>query len=284
MMKSMYSAVSGLKSHQVKMDVIANNIANVNTVGYKSSSVSFQDIYSQTISGATGGTFENGGTNPLQIGLGVSVGSTNCVFTEAAAQTTGGSLDLSIVGDGFFVVNDGATDYYTRAGNLKIDQAGNLVNSNGLFVQDYQGNNINLGTTAYHDISIDNYGQITGISNDDSRTRTIAQVAIAVFTNQEGLSKVGGNLYATTNNSGDPLRGSETITDLDGNTYTTITKYKTAGQNGAGTLKPGTLEMSNVDLSNEFTDMIVTQRGFQANSRVITTSDEMLEELVNLKR
>ena len=282
MMRSMYSGVSGLKNHQTRMDVIGNNIANVNTIAYKASRVNFHDVFSQTLKAASGATANSGGTNPVQVGLGVGLGSIDVLFTRAAAQRTDYALDLSIEGDGFFVVNDGTDEiYYTRAGNFRFDESGNLVNASGLFVLDSNGQKISLGNVSYHDITINKLGQLTGIEDGQSVPTVIATLGIAVFSNNSGLSKVGDNLYAQTSSSGEPQAG-VTIDPDTGDPVMTV--YKAPGEGGAGFINPGTLEMSNVDLANEFTDMIVTQRGFQANSRVITTSDQMLEELVNLKR
>ena len=435
MMRSMFSGVSGLKVHQTRMDVIGNNIANVNTVGYKSQRVTFSDVFSQTISGATSASDDTGrgGMNAMQVGLGVSVSSIDMLMTQGAAQRTDNPFDLMIDGDGFMVVGDSSGRYYTRAGALRLDDSGNLVIPNGMKVQgwlaDEQGNinaqevqDINLfdpkyqatnptattkaqisgnlqSTSKKEEVSISFYdslgnyytipyklerkstgtapnitytanewtlspvaedgkyymtdakgektpikfdtttgidvkfgtdgkltadsaksfeleikpadgttlggtfgdngkikvdfssltqyatkstatgkqtngnaaGTLSGysIGNDGIITatytngdiRNIAQVVLANFDNPAGLEKVGDNLYAATSNSG----------EFD-------------GIGNAGTFNTGVLEMSNVDLSAEFTDMIVTQRGFQANSRIITVSDEMLQELTNLKR
>ncbi len=491
MMRSMFSGVSGLRVHQTKMDVIANNISNVNTVGFKSSRVTFNEVYSQTLSGAAGANpvTGRGGTNPMQIGLGVSVASIDKVMTGGASQRTDRALDLMISGDGFFVVGDASGTYFTRAGALDRDLQGNLVISNGMMVMGWDAvpdpanpgqfkiesgavkpiqisggkeyidaqattsikfeDNLNATTKPIHDTSIsffdslgnkytvdvqftydktaDNWtysmgdrayvngdkknavgidvvipaanatqyepvaitfnnknsanntlpanidwkkfvntpvvfgtdaklatvqpgaatdppatapvllpllmqitapagtispkatfganytagaktlnnivslnftgltqfgqysanatsttqdgssrGDLIGISVDPSgkitgrysngKTKLLAQIPVAKFPNPAGLEKVGDNLFVATQNSG----------DFDG--------VGMEVQSGGGKMMGGTLEMSNVDLSNEFTEMITTQRGFQANSRIITTSDEMLQELVNLKR
>ena len=426
MMRSMFSGVSGLKVHQTRMDVIGNNIANVNTVGYKSQRVTFSDVFSQTISSASSASDDTGrgGVNAMQVGLGVSVASIDMLMTQGAAQRTDNPFDVMIDGDGFMVVGDATGKYYTRAGALRLDDEGNLVIPNGMKVQgwlattDADGNSVinsqevtdinlfspqyqsteptittkaqiagNLCTTdtdkettiSFYD-SLGNYyslpinmknnkdgtwdvetvtnannksyitdskgnqieiekitgipltltfgtdgklkeptdqaftldltnvttpansklgsitvdlsgvtqyatkstavgkatngngaGTLSGYSIGDDGVITatytngdikqIAQVVLANFDNPEGLEKVGDNLYSATANSG----------EFDG-----------IGE--AGTFKTGVLEMSNVDLSSEFTDMIITQRGFQANSRIITVSDEMLQELTNLKR
>lgn len=435
MMRSMYSGVSGLRIHQTKMDVIGNNIANVNTVGFKSSRVTFSEVFSQTVQSATGAGEYTGGTNPMQIGLGASVSSIDINMTAGASQRTDNPLDLQISGDGFFIVSDATGNKFTRAGAFNIDEAGNLVNSDGLYVMGWPVNtdtneiqsgtvekmqvlsaentysepsattdvtlsgNINMNdsdlagdglvfvaqfydslgyqysaeykitetaTPNVFDVTldagsiVDSEGnsaadldttftnaavnaqitfntatgkidetigttfEMTGLDSDYSsftdpllvdfsgltmfsgnstveavagdsdglgagnqagtisgyevgtdgtivgrytngETKTLGQLVIANFDNPAGLQKIGDNLFEATNNSGS--------FDGIGDDITT---------NG-GTFNAGVLEMSNVDLSYEFTEMITTQRGFQANSRVITTSDEILQELVNLK-
>lgn len=457
-MRSMYSAVSGLRVHQTKMDVIGNNIANINTVGYKRQSVTFQEVFSEVIRGASAPQGGRGGTNPQQIGLGVSVGSINTIHTKGAAQRTDNPEDLMIDGEGFFVVSADPNlenRYYTRAGNFTLDRDGNLVTADGYKVLGYRidengdltsevvpiqvmrsetvaptatsriefrgnlnsnekehtadtiikdslgnsytvtfefekgnsaiidtggnsvrgtiwtlsvkritnqstgkfeefinendepggnvidgnkiaqlvfdengkligikdalGNDVNrvslnlseLGikdgtfgkdgsdeillfdvdnmdeiaknlTQYANDMDAKPYaldgntsGKLEGYAIDASGTvvgifsngemKELAQLMLAKFDNPMGLQKMGGNLFIESRNSGEP-------------------QYGVAASGGYGTIAPGTLEMSNVDLSMEFTEMITTQRGFQANSRIITASDEMLQELVNLKR
>ncbi len=412
MMRSMFSGVSGLRNHQLRMDVIGNNIANVNTVGYKKSRVLFQDILSQSIRGASAPQGGKGGTNPMQVGLGITVNSIDTLHTQGSSETTGKVTDMMIDGDGFFIVGDGRNNYYTRAGNFDFDAVGNMVNANGLLVQGWMADNtgniditlaiggisipkgqslqprattnatyinnldantptaapnntfptslevydslgnfwvipvtfthtgantwdvtasdppgatasmsattltfnadgtfgsmtagggvitltLTNGATSPQTINvdfsaitqfaspstaryntqdgyasgtlqgyaIDTAGVITG-RYSNGLTRQLAQVSIANFNNPGGLMKTGENLFVQSNNSGSAQIG-------------------TAGSGGRGDISPGKLEMSNVDLSQEFTDMIITQRGFQANSRIITVSDEMLQELVNLKR
>ncbi|NLO48641.1 MAG: flagellar hook-basal body complex protein [Clostridiales bacterium] len=275
MMRSLYSGVSGLKNHQARMDVIGNNISNVNTAAYKSSRVVFQDIYSQTVKTASAGTATLGGTNPAQIGLGVSLGAIDIIFTSSATQRTDNPSDLAIEGDGFFVIDINGSDVggmsYTRAGNFYVDNAGYLVTSDGYFVMGYDpaatpssGTLEQINLTGYTGITFDDKGMIWGLDSTDTKV-AVSKIALALFTNNSGLEKMGGSLYSETGSSGEPV-------------------FSVAQQGGAGKINPGGLEMSNVDLASEFTDMIVTQRGFQANSRIITTSDALLEELVNLKR
>jgi flagellar hook protein FlgE len=278
MLRSLYSGVSGLKNHQIRMDIIGNNIANVNTVGFKASRVVFQDIYSQTLSPASAPTATSGGTNPMQVGLGVTVSTVDVMHTRTGSTYTGNPTDVSVEGDGFFVVNEaptvpGTPNYYTRAGNFSLDTTGHLVTSDGLFVMGYPSplpaplpaalSQITIPANVSN-VSIDKNGNVTGINAANTKI-TIGTIALATFTNQNGLEKMGGSLYDSTANSGVPA-------------------YTNPGAAGAATLNAGALEMSNVDLSNEFTDMIITQRGFQANARIITTSDSLLEELVNQKR
>lgn len=410
MLRSMYSAVSGLKNYQTMMDVIGNNISNMSTYGFKKSRVSFSDLVSQQLSGASSPQTNLGGINPKQIGLGSTIGSVDTLQTQGSLQTTGRSLDLSISGDGFFIANEGNSSYYTRAGNFYLDKNGNLVTSNGLKVQGYgvdaqgklntskitdlkidsgttvaptattsvnlsgnlsntstssdnidvkmnvtdsQGSvhpitvsftpsgtnqwsykvsstdpNLNLPTTntsntikfasdgsldpnsptksitinsnlnnganplsinvdlskitqvndgntiavknenggatgSLQSFSIGSSGEISGVYSN-GEVKPLGQIALAKFSNPGGLTKEGNNLYKQSNNSGLPNVG------LSGN--------------GRGSLVDGSLEMSNVDLSEEFTNMIEAQRGFQANSKVITTSDQILQDLVNLKQ
>lgn len=308
MLRSLYSGVSGMKNFQTKMDVIANNIANVNTTAFKSGSVRFQDMISQTMASAQSPS-ENalGGVNAKQIGLGVKIGSIDTIMTGGALQPTNRELDFAIEGNGFFALsssadpdNEGRIISYTRDGAFYTDFDGNLVNSSGLRVLGYTngGEPTEVPEDGESDLeipesdddaseklnmlralkipktledgvdlesfTIDGSGQIIGVYSD-GLSYLIGQVAVVSFSNPEGLTKVGSNNYASSNNSGTPNAG-------------------VAGAAGNGIIRQGFVEMSNVDLANEFTDMIITSRAFQANSRSITTSDEMLQELINLKR
>ncbi|WP_379151342.1 flagellar basal body rod protein FlgG [Paenibacillus sp. sgz5001063] len=272
MLRSMYSGVSGMRGFQAKLDVIGNNIANVNTIGFKSGRVMFKDIMSQTVSGVTapvdGG---QGGVNAKQIGLGVSIGSIDTLHLAGSAMTTNNPTDLRIDGDGFFLVKlseDQATPFLTRAGDFHVDSSRNLLTSDGLHVLNSDGDPIQLneGATGF---SISTDGTILQTLADgtiDSDTK----IGVAKVSNPQGLEKIGGNLYRMTLNA-----------NADG-ALTPVTANNT--EEGTGAIVAGQLEMSNVDLTSEFTEMIVSQRGFQANSRIITTSDEVLQEVVNLKR
>ncbi|GIN18937.1 MAG TPA: flagellar hook-basal body complex protein [Bacillus bacterium] len=269
MLRSMYSGISGMKNFQTKLDVIGNNIANVNTYGFKKGRVTFKDMVSQTISGASAGDGARGGVNPKQVGLGSQLASIDTVDTQGSLQTTGRVLDLGIQGDGYLIVEDvSGMAKYTRAGNLFFDNNGYLVTASGDIVQGYNADGQLEGIRiedpeTISNLSIGEDGVISYKKGEDSNSDWT--IAVARFPNNGGLEKVGENYYIHTNAAGAVANGRPT-------------------EGGAGKLVSGTLEMSNVDLSEEFTEMIVTQRGFQANTRIITTSDEILQELVNLKR
>jgi len=392
MLRSLYSGISGLRSHQTMLDVTGNNIANVNTTGFKSSATQFQDTLSQLTQAAGTPQGEIGGTNPAQVGLGVQVAAITTNFGQGSTQTTGKGTDMLISGDGFFMVQSGGETLYTRAGAFEFDSNGSLVGPNGEMVQgwnavngvvqqggqlasiqlpygavnpstqtqnatvtgtipagsepgkelvrtidvyDANGNELTLtlrltaqadgnwavnastgdpataytGTLAFAGNAVSGGGAFTvggiavdladvttfpnistisiseqdgnaagtldsySISNDGSilglfsngEQQVLGQIAVANFINPAGLEKAGGSTYRASVNSGAPTVGAP-------------------GTDGRGSLQTGALEMSNVDLSQEFTNLIVAQRGFQANARIITTSDEVLQELSNLKR
>lgn len=286
MLRSLFSGISGLRVNQVMLDVTGNNIANANTVGFKSSSTVFQDTLSQMLTGATGTTTPRGGTNPIQVGLGVQVAATATNFNQGSAQTTGRITDLMIQGDGMFVIRRGNENLYTRAGSFTFDETGTLVTPTGNRVQGYllDPGTGNADTSTLVDITLDpanavpappvgvemvSYsigtdGKLVGVF-DDGVQRDLGQLALADFNNPMGLQKVGETAFRESANSG--------AAQLD---------VPSVGRRG--TLLGGAVEMSNVDLAAEFTNLILAQRGFQASSRVITTSDQVLEDLVNIKR
>jgi flagellar hook protein FlgE len=286
MLRSMYSGIGAMKNFQTKLDVIGNNIANVNTYGFKKGRTIFKDLISQTIAGASGPSQERGGTNPRQVGLGAQLAAIDTVHTQGSLQTTGRVLDLAISGDGFFVLGEETEQaitnpVFTRAGNFYLDQEGRIVNSDGLYLI---GQYYNEQTKQFEDkvstITIPTNAQSVSISADgtvnyideDGELQIAGKILLAKLANNDGLEKVGGNLFRETSNSG-------TILDPQGNFI-----LHEPGTGGTGEIVSGALEMSNVDLAEEFTEMIVAQRGFQANARIITTSDEILQELVNLKK
>jgi flagellar hook protein FlgE len=284
MLRSLFAGISGLRVNQTMLDVTGNNIANANTTGFKSSSVVFQDTLSQMLTAASASNANRGGTNPIQVGLGVQLAATNTNFNQGSTQTTGRATDLMIEGDGFFVVQKGTEQLYTRAGAFTFDDSGTLVTPSGNEVQGYALDaaglptggliNVTLNTEALippvpagvqlTSYNIGSDGKLRGIFSDGIQ-RDMKQLALADFTNPMGLEKVGETSYRQSANSGAATLG-------------------VAGQGRLGTLVGGALEMSNVDLAAEFTNLILAQRGFQASSRVITTSDQVLEDLVNIKR
>lgn len=290
MLRSMYAGISGLKNFQTKLDVIGNNIANVNTYGFKKGRTVFKDLYSQTVAGASAPSATRGGVNPKQVGLGSQLAAIDTLHTAGSTQFTGNTLDLALEGDGFFVVKEGNTNYYTRAGNFYLDSGdpsatgdnipARLVDGDGRFIMGYKANANGViqdppnppsnGTLTQLEIPTDATNMSIGQDGtvnyvQDGELKVAGRIAISSFNNPGGLEKVGGNLFLNNVASGAASIG-----------------YPQDG--GRGTVKSGSLEMSNVDLSEEFTEMIVAQRGFQANTRIITTSDEILQELVNLKR
>ncbi len=305
MMRSLYSGVTGLTTHQTRMDVIGNNIANVNTYGFKSSRTTFKDIYYQTVKSPAAGTDTFAGNNPTEVGYGVQLGSIDKNMSRSSFAGTDRTFDLAISGEGFFIVGKpeanggkgGMRDItYTRNGNFTLDSTGNLVNANNKFVLGTTNNDGNADTLAKKDpadkasdLEIINVNKLiqSAFGNNDltfkdleafsigtdgvltatygGEIKALARIEVAVFDNPEGLLEAGNTDFQESAASGAP-------------------GIRKPGDPGTGTTESGKLEMSNVNLAQEFSDMIITQRGFQANSRIITTSDTMLEELVNLKR
>ena len=269
MIRSLYSGVSGMKNHQVRMDVIGNNIANVNTTGYKSERANFQDTLYQTMRSASAGTDDLGGTAPSQVGVGMSVSGITNNTGQGNTQTTSRTLDLAIQGNGWFAVSQdgGATNYYTREGIFYIDDLGNMVNPNGYCLLDSDGAPINFGTDGVATLSISQSGVINGTDLNGMELTSVT-IGLAMFPNQDGLERIGQNLLRESVSSGALIGGTLGTPSVD----------------GYGTINSGYLEMSNVDLTEEFTNMIITQRGYQANARTITTSDQMLQELLQIKQ
>jgi flagellar hook protein FlgE len=277
MMRGMFAAISGLKNHQVMLDVTANDIANVNTIGYKSARTTFKDSLTQLQRGASGSTGANGGTNAAQIGLGVGLGSIDNLMSGGALQSTGNPLDVAIQGEGFFrvaqttapAVPPVASMQYTRAGNFTTNQQGYLLTQEGYYVVGKNGAGgadqliqIQPGGT---NVAVAADGSVSYIPAAGGARVTAGYLSVATFQNSAGLERASGNRWLASANSG-------------------TEQADVAGVGGRGQTTAGAIEMSNVDLAQTFTNMITAQRGFQANSRVISTSDEMLQDLVNLKR
>jgi len=270
MLRSLDSGVSALQQFQQSMDVIGNNIANVSTVGFKGANVNFADAFSQTLGSGSGGT--------MQVGTGVITSAIANQFTQGSITSTGVQTDMAISGNGFFMVNDPSASgyqYVTRDGQFHVDPNGYLVNSGGMRVQGYTDDtfttvgdvviNNNGAAQPLSSYGFDKNGKITVILADGS-SFVRGQVLLQNFTSPERLTKEGNNLFSGMDTAG-PLA-----------------QPGTPGSSGLGTIVTASLEMSNVDLASQMASLITTQRAFQASARIVTTSDEILQELVNLKR
>jgi len=262
MMRALFTAATGMMAQQFNMDVISNNLANVNTVGFKSARADFQDLLYQQIQ-AAGATVSQGAQSPtgIQVGLGVRTASTETMFGEGEMQTTNNPLDAAIEGDGFYQVllPDGTTGY-SRDGSFKMNSQGQLVNSTGYALQPEivipsNATNITIGTD----------GTVSANVGGQVNPTTLGQITLARFVNNAGLTSIGGNLFKPSAASGDAQVG-------------------TAGSAGYGTLQQDTLEMSNVSIVNEMVNMIVAQRAYEVNSKAIQACDDMLNTANQLKQ
>jgi flagellar hook protein FlgE len=293
----MYAAISGLDANQEMLNETASNLANVNTVGYKAASVTFADSLTQVMRGASGPTSSNGGSNVVQIGLGVQVSATQNEMTEGSFQSTNNPLDIAIEGSGFLRIGAGSPPAsepytselptslkYTRAGDLSTNKLGFLTTQSGEYVigRNAEATETETGPTfkpgkeetyirippGSSDVSIGQDGSVAytdeeaGSKNFQQRI-TAGYITLATFPNEAGLERIGGSNWVQSANSGSPIVG-------------------TPNTGGFGATIGGELEQSNVDLATEMTNMITAERGYQANSRVISTADEMLGTLVTM--
>jgi flagellar basal-body rod protein FlgG len=262
MMRALWTAASGMAAQQANVDVISNNLANVNTTGFKKSRNDFEDLMYQTIrqSGSSTGPDTQLPTG-IQLGHGVRQVATQKVYTEGNFQTTGNSLDMAIEGEGFFQVNmpDG-TIAYTRDGSFKKDSQGRLVNSEGYPVEPA----ITIPANAT-EVAVSQDGKVTAKIAGQTAPQDLGQLQLVRFVNPAGLDSLGQNLLKETAASGSPTAGNP-------------------GADGAGTIIQSTLEMSNVQVVDEMVNMIVAQRAYELNSKAITTCDTMLEQAAQLKR
>jgi len=284
------SGVSAMRAFTKGLEVIGNNIANVNTVGFKGSSVSFADSFSNTLRSSDPSTATTSNQSAIQVGTGVQLSQINTKFTQGALSTTGLNTDLGVSGNGFFLVKNPADGqvFATRAGNFRVDDKGFLVTYQGFRVQGATGGtggatptapstfgNIQLGTpptgTELTSFSISKAGNLTEFYSDGTSVTT-NQVLLQNYSDASALVKQGDNLFT-----------GFTAAGIIGPTTPTPAANAPAG-NGLGSIQAGTLELANVDLTDEFANMITTQRSFQASSRLITVSDTVLEDIVNLKR
>ncbi len=261
MIGALYTAISGIAASQEDLSVISNNIANVNTTAYNSEDACFGTIYNETIA-------VQGGVSLTEQGTGVQIVGISTSWEQGSLESTSNQTDLAISGDGFFGVSDGTTTYYTRAGDFGFDADYNLVNSSGYVVQ---GSNIDTGAVeniaipdGYSDLLIEADGSISAVNAAGER-EDLYSISIYDFPNVDGLMKLSGNMYEATDSSGEPVS-------------------TTSGQSGVGSILNCSLEMSNVDLATEFVDLVVAQKAYQANSRVISTTSDLLDEIINIVR
>ncbi|MGP1586857.1 MAG: flagellar basal-body rod protein FlgG [Treponemataceae bacterium] len=264
MVRSLWTAATGMNGQQANIDTISNNLSNVNTSGYKQQRVEFEDLLYQTVKMAgTPATEDTVTPVGIQMGTGVKVASTQRIFNQGSLQSTGVQTDLAIVGEGFFRVQQYDGSYaYTRDGSFKIDSSGQLVTSNGLRVMPeiIMPENFEINSLAISDD-----GRVTVKVAGSNDILDVGQMELYKFANPAGLSAVGDNLFIVTNASG-------------------IAQANRPGFEGMGVTKHKFLEMSNVSVVNEMVQMIVAQRAYEFNSKAIQTSDTMLSSAVNLKR
>jgi flagellar basal-body rod protein FlgG len=261
MLRSLYTAATGMEAQQLKMDVISNNLANASTTGFKKTRAEFEDLLSETLKVATAPDARGGGQpSPLQVGLGVRTGSTTRSFGQGELGATGNPLDLAIQGGGFFRVQRiGGESGYTRAGNFTVDATGRLVTAHGQIVEP----GITVPPDATH-ITVNADGTVLAqVAGRDDQT-TLGQLELYTFPNAGGLSSLGDNLFAQTGGSGEAQRSRP-------------------GEGGTGTIAQGMLEGANVKAVEEMIDMISTQRAYELNSKVIQSADQMLQRLTSLR-
>ena len=262
MIRSLWTAASGMESQQMNIDVISNNLANVNTVGFKRSRADFQDLLYQTLksAGAPSSATTQVPTG-IQIGLGSKAVAVQKLFIQGSTQKTGSELDLAIEGDGFFQITQPSGNLaYTRAGGFKLDSSSRIVTSDGYPLEPEM--TIPTDTTS---ITIGLDGTLSVLAAGSQTPTEIGTIQLADFSNQAGLHSIGRNLLIESLSSGTPTTG-------------------TPGTNGIGSLSQGYLEMSNVSVVDEMVNMIVGQRAYEVNAKAISTADEMLQTANNLRR
>jgi flagellar basal-body rod protein FlgG len=262
MMRSLFTGASGMAAQQMRIDVTSHNLANANTIGFRGNRAEFMDLLYQNLR-VPGGTSASGNPWPdgLQVGLGVSTGAISKDFRQGSLQETGAPLDMAIFGEGFFQIQLPSGDIaYTRAGSFTTDQEGRVVmHGTGYYLQP--------SITVQSDgmgITIGRDGVVSQQLSDGTSTE-LGQITLVNFVNPGGLESLGDNLFGITSASGDPIE------DI-------------AGQNGLGSISQGFTETSNVTIVEELVNLIISQRAFEANSKSVSTSDEMLQTAVNLKR
>jgi flagellar basal-body rod protein FlgG, Gram-negative bacteria len=261
MFHALYTAATGMTAQQINLDNIANNLANSSTSGFQARRVQFQDLlYQSTIMPGAAATQQTTVASGLQIGLGTKPGNTEVVQTQGDLTTTGNPLDFAIQGVGFFQVllPNGQTGY-TRSGSFQTDQQGNLVTANGDAIQPA----INIPISATN-ITVGSDGTVSATLPGQTQAQQVGVIQLATFANPAGLNSIGNNIYLPTTASGDPVVGTP------------------GGSEGLGSIQQGMLEQSNVNVVQEFVNMILAQRSYESNSRVIKAADEMLQQLNQL--
>jgi flagellar basal-body rod protein FlgG len=259
-MRALFTAATGMEAQQTRIDTIANNLANVNTTGFKKVRPEFEDLFYETLA-APGSQDASGAALPsgVQIGHGVKLAATTRVVSQGERVQTGRDLDLAIEGEGYFQVqNTNGETLYTRDGSFQRDRDGNLTTRTGLLVSP----NVQIPPDV-RDVTIRADGTVSGVPAGQTQPTVLGQLEVARFANPAGLKALGGNLLAPSDASGDPEVG-------------------TPGQNGFGAISQGFIESSNVNMAEELVRMILAQRAFEVNSRVIQASDEMLQRAANL--
>jgi len=262
MLRSLWIAASGMEAQSLNIDVISNNLANVNTAGFKRSRADFQDLLYQNLrlagaASAAGNEIPTG----IQLGQGTRPVAVQKLFIQGDYQHTQNELDMAIEGDGFFqILQPNGETAYTRAGSFKLDSEGRVVTSDGFVIEP----EISVPTDSIA-ISIGTDGTMSVLQAGETESTEIGTIELARFINPSGLQSIGRNLYVPTLASGDEITG-------------------TAGEDGFGTLTQGYLEMSNVSVVEEMVNMIVAQRAYEINSKAIQTADEMLQMANNVKR
>jgi flagellar basal-body rod protein FlgG len=263
MLRALYTAASGMTAQQLNLDNIANNLANSSTAGFRRRRVQFSDLlYQNIIMPGAAATQQTTVAAGLQVGLGAKPGATEIIQSEGDLTTTGNSLDLAIQGQGLFQVTmpDG-TLAYTRSGSFHLDAQGNIVTADGNPLQP----NITIPADATT-VTIGKDGTVSVTQPGQNQAQQVGNIQLALFPNPGGLNSIGNNLYEPTTASGDPIVGTP------------------GGTEGLGSLEQGMLEQSNVNVVEEFIQMIVAQRSYESNSRVVTAADQMFQDLNNLGR
>lgn len=263
MFRALYTAASGMLAQQLNLDNVANNLANASTHGYRGSRLQFQDLlYQELVVPGSAATQQTTVASGLQIGLGTRVAASEVLQTQGDYDNTGNNLDLAIQGQGYFQVKQTNGEIaYTRAGNFHLDQQGNMVTASG----DPLDPSVAIPNGALT-ISIGTDGTVTVTLPGQTNAQQVGTIQLATFPNPGGLMSIGQNLYTPTTASGDPIVGTP------------------GGSDGLGTLQQGMLEESNVNIVNEFIQMIVTQRAYESNSKVVTAADQMLQDVNNMAR